>query len=725
MAIDTDTRQAALPDRAAALLQRLAGPGARFREHQLEAVRDLVEDRARVLCVQRTGWGKSAVYFLATALLRERGAGPALIVSPLLALMRNQIAAASALGIRAHTINSTNRDEWEEVRSLLAGDAVDLLLISPERLNNPRFRDEMLPLFAERVGLVVVDEAHCISDWGHDFRPDYRRTGDLLARLPAGVAVLGTTATANERVVADVEQELGGGSPVRTYRGQLGRRSLRLEVVDLPGRADRLAWLAEWLPQLPGSGIVYTLTKRDSELVAEWLNMRGIAAEAYSGEVDTELRVAVEDRLLRNEVKAVVATSALGMGYDKPDLGFVVHYQAPGSVVSYYQQVGRAGRAIERAEVVLLRGAEDRRIQDFFIEQAFPRRDVVERVLEHLDRAGEVGASVPELMAQVNLGRGRIEAMLKVLDVEGAVARAGSRWVAGGGEWAYDGDRYAHITELRRREQAAMAAFGADGRCLMRALQEELDDPLPRDCLASGSSPASPRRSLPRAERSSSLRSPLRSPADCGRCGVCAGARYDGPLDPALVREASLLLRSRPLALDVKKMAPGEDGAMRKLPEDVRAEEGRALARLGDGGWDPLVQDGLRSRRLGDELVEAAVGLLAQWRAPVTWVAAVPSRRAGDPVSDFARRLAAGAGLPCVALVERAEDRPPQREMANSAQQVANVRGAFRVTADPPPGAGLLVDDVRFSGWTLAMVAGQLRRRGAPAVYPLALTSAY
>src|ERR671915_1667951 len=298
-------------------MDELAGPGARFREHQLGAVRDLVEDRARVLCVQRTGWGKSAVYFLATALLRERGAGPALIVSPLLALMRNQIAAAERLGIRAHTINSTNRDEWETVRGLLAEDAVDLLLISPERLNNPRFRDEMLPLFAARVGLVVVDEAHCISDWGHDFRPDYRRLRDMLARLPDGVAVLGTTATANDRVVADVEEQLragGSSAPLRTYRGPLGRSSLRLEVVELPAQADRLAWLATWLPQLEGSGIVYTLTKRDADLVAGWLTTHGIAAEAYSGEVESERRVELEERLLANELKAVVATSALGMG---------------------------------------------------------------------------------------------------------------------------------------------------------------------------------------------------------------------------------------------------------------------------------------------------------------------------------------------------------------------------------------------------------------------------
>src|SRR3954447_10923053 len=471
------SQTATLEARAAELLRVLAGPDAEFREHQLEAVQDLVEDRARVLCVQRTGWGKSAVYFLATALLRERGAGPALIVSPLLALMRNQIAAAETLGIRAHTINSTNRDAWDEVKQRLADDDVDLLLISPERLNNPQFRNTMLPLFAERVGLLVIDEAHCISDWGHDFRPDYRRIQDMLAELPEGVAVLCTTATANDRVVADVAEQLalGHGGALRTYRGPLGRESLRLEVVELPAQADRLAWLATHVPELPGSGIVYTLTKRDAELVAEWLNTRGIGAEAYSGEIESEQRISTEERLLRNDVKAVVATSALGMGYDKPDLGFVVHYQAPGSVISYYQQVGRAGRALERAEVVLLRGHEDRRIQDFFIQQAFPPRELVARVLEALD--GD-GATARELMAHVNLGRGRVDALLKVLDVEGAVRRDGSRWSrVPGSDWTYDAERYARVTALRRREQEAMAAFGADGRCLMRALQEELDDP--------------------------------------------------------------------------------------------------------------------------------------------------------------------------------------------------------------------------------------------------------
>jgi ATP-dependent DNA helicase RecQ len=663
----------------------------RFRPGQLEAIHDVVADRARVLCVQRTGWGKSAVYFVATALLREAGAGPTLIISPLLALMRNQIAAAQRLGLRAHTINSTNREEWDDVRDRLATRTVDLLLVSPERLNNPQFRERMLPLFAASVGLLVIDEAHCISDWGHDFRPDYRRVKDMLDALAPEVAVLGTTATANDRVVGDVLEQLAvrGGEQLRSYRGPLARTSLRLEVLELPRPAQRLAWLVEHLPALPGSGIVYTLTKRDAEQVAAFLTANGIAALAYSGEQETENRIATEERLLRNDVKAVVATSALGMGYDKADLTFVVHYQAPGSVVAYYQQVGRAGRAVDHADVVLLRGGEDRRIQDFFIEQAFPTRERVAAVLDELEAAGERGRTTRELMAVVNLGMGRIEAMLKILDVEGAVRRDGTRWqsIPSAG-WAYDADRYKQVTALRRAEQDAMAAFGADGRCLMRVLQEELDDPDPRDC---------------------------------GRCSVCTSPRFAQPPDPALVELAARHLRSTPLELEVKKMAPDAAGAMRKIPADARTERGWALARFGDGGWWPAVQRGLRDGTFEDDVVAGLADVLRTAGVPVAWVTSVPSVSLGDVIERLAKRLATELGVQRVALVSRTDNRPPQREMANAVQQAANVRGAFTVTATPPPGTGVLLDDRRHSGWTMAMVGGQLRRAGAQRVVPLAL----
>jgi ATP-dependent DNA helicase RecQ len=699
--VETDTVTTTALERLRTLT---ADPDAVFRPGQLEAIRDVVADRARVLCVQRTGWGKSAVYFVATALLREAHAGPTLIVSPLLALMRNQIAAAQRLGLRAHTINSTNREEWDTIRDLLAGDGVDLLLISPERLNNPRFREEMLPLFAASVGLLVIDEAHCISDWGHDFRPDYRRVRDMLGLLGDGVAVLGTTATANDRVVADVTDQLAGKSeshhaapnahmPLRTYRGPLARTSLRLEVVDLPRPAQRLAWLVEHLPEFEGSGIVYTLTKRDADQVAAFLNARGISALAYSGDQDTADRVAAEDRLLANDVKAICATSALGMGYDKSDLTFVVHYQAPGSVVAYYQQVGRAGRGVDHADVVLLRGVEDRRIQDFFIEQSFPSRERVTAVLDDLRAAGDGGRSTQELLGVVNIGKGRLEAMLKILDVEGALRRDGSRWVlAEGSDWSYDAERYERVTALRREEQRAMERFGSDGRCLMRVLQTELDDP---------------------------------EPQDCGRCAVCTSPRFAAPPDPALVELAGRHLRSAPIELEVKKMAPDASGSMRKIPDDVRVEPGWALCRFGDGGWWPAVMRGLRGDGFEDEVVAALADGVHAGTGEVGWVTFVPSARLGGLLERLAGQVAAQLGVPSLPLVERTEARPPQSEMANAVQQAANVRGAFRVTGAPPPGTGVLLDDRRGSGWTLAMVGGQLRRAGAERVVPLALVTAF
>ncbi|HZG49840.1 MAG TPA: helicase-related protein, partial [Thermoleophilaceae bacterium] len=552
---------------------------------------------------------------------------------------------------------------------------------------------QMLPLFAASVGLLVIDEAHCISDWGHDFRPDYRRVKDMLDSLDAGVAVLGTTATANDRVVRDVLDQLGErpGEPLRSYRGPLARTSLRLETVPLPRPAERLAWLVEHLPALEGSGIVYTLTRRDAEQVAAFLSANGVSALHYSGDQDSDERIATEERLLRNEVKAVVATSALGMGYDKADLTFVVHYQAPGSVVSYYQQVGRAGRGVEHADVVLLRGHEDRNIQDFFIEQAFPGRERVRAVLDDLEVAGEQGRSTRELMGTVNLGAGRIEAMLKVLDVEGAVRRAGSRWYAlPGSDWSYDAERYAQVTALRRAEQQAMAAYGMDGRCLMRVLQEQLDDPEPRDC---------------------------------GRCSVCTSPRFAEPPAPALVEQAARHLRSRPLELEVRKMAPDAAGTMRKIPEDARTEPGWALARVGDGGWWPAIERGLGSGSFDDEVVVALAELLRGARVPAAWVTSVPSERLGTLLDGVAGRLAAELGIEHLALIARTEPRPPQREMANAVQQAANVRGAFAVVAPPPPGMGVLLDDRRISGWTLAMVGGQLRRAGAERVTPLALAT--
>jgi ATP-dependent DNA helicase RecQ len=680
---------AVLADRAQALLTTLAGAGAVLRDDQLAAVQALVVDRRRTVVVKRTGWGKSAVYFLATRLLRDAGAGPTLLVSPLLSLMRDQIAKAEAIGIRAATINSTNLDQWREIEAELAAGRVDLLLVSPERLNNSQFRAEVLPDLSKRVGLLVIDEAHCISDWGHDFRPDYRRLVRVLDDLDAAVPVLACTATANQRVMADVAEQLGA-SPL-LFRGSLDRESLRLSVLRIPSQADRLAWLAEQVPRLQGSGIVYCLTVGDADRVAAWLRANGVEALAYSGRTDPAERVEIEDALRANRVKVVAATSALGMGFDKPELAFVIHFQSPDSPVTYYQQIGRAGRALDRAEVVLLCGAEDRSIWEWFASSSFPPREQVATVLGALEAAG-APMSTALLEEVANLSRTRLELMLKVLDVEGAVRRVSRGWERTDAPWIYDAGRHQRVAAARKAEQAAMLAYATTDRCLMGYLRAQLDDP---------------------------------DPAPCGRCANCAGRPPSAEVAPGLAAEAQRFLAGQDLVLSPRLQWPqGIAGLRGRIPEQLRVQPGRALATLGGPGWGPVIRDLLAADGpVPDQLVDAVVRVLGRWDWPErpSWVTFVPAHRHPKLVEDLAGRIAEIGRLPLHQVLERTRDAPPQLEMANSAHQCRNVHGALSITQPVPSGAALLVDDTADSKWTLTVAGALLRQSGASRVYPLVL----
>jgi ATP-dependent DNA helicase RecQ len=670
-----------------------ARDGAEFRDGQREAIEALVGDRARVLVVQRTGWGKSAVYFLTTHLLRQEGLGPTLLISPLLALMRNQIEAASRLGLRCMTVNSASATTVTELRDALVDDTVDLLLISPERLANPEFADKIMPLVGRRPGLIVIDEVHCISDWGHDFRPDYRRIGRIIDRLAGSeVPVLGCTATANDRVVGDVAVQLG--AELTTFRGPLRRDGLALQTIDLDRPAERLAWLAQTLPDLAGSGIVYCLTVRDTQNVADWLVAQGIETEAYYGSLGDELRLEAERRLQANEIKVLVATTALGMGYDKPDLGFVVHFQSPGSPVGYYQQVGRAGRALERSTGVLLRGTEDGRIQDWFIERAFAPDDVVQDVLDTFD-SYDGPVSLITIQNRLNIKWSTLELVVKQLDVDGALRRtAGRSYERTLQPWTYPAKRVDSVTRARRAEQQAMIDYFDTTGCRMRFLATLLDDP---------------------------------SGEDCGICDNCTGARLRVDVPVELVAEAERFLMSRPLEIVGKKQYVDPELDRRKMiPADERLEPGRALAMWGDSGWGQLAREGKRQHdHFDDRLVDALADLVREWGpdpAP-TWTTSVPSLRRPELVASLADRLAARLGLPHVPVVARVADRLPQKEQRNSAHQQHNVEGAFAVTGPPPDGPVLLVDDLVDSTWTMTEIGRLLGRAGVDLVYPVAMAS--
>ncbi len=676
----------ATADPLLAALRSLTGdPAADFRDGQREAIEALCVRRERVLVVQRTGWGKSAVYFVATSILRGQGLGPTLLVSPLLALMRNQILAASRLGLRCMTVNSSTDTTVAELAERLAADDVDLVLVSPERLANPEFAAAVMPVLGERPGLVVIDEVHCISDWGHDFRPDYRRIGRLVATFGSGVVpVLGCTATANDRVVHDVAEQLG--ATLTTFRGPLGRDGLALGVLQLPGQTERLAWLVQHVPQMPGSGIVYCLTVRDTEVVADWLRANDIDAASYSGATPADERERLEERLLANELKVLVATTALGMGYDKPDLGFVIHFQMPGSPVGYYQQVGRAGRALDTSNAVLLCGREDADILLWFIDTAFPKPDDVDAVLAAFDRTGGT-LSLQKLTEMVDVRRGQLELMLKQLDVEGVLRRVGGQTFERTDQpWTYPTERVAGVTGARRNEQQLMFDYVATDRCRMQFLTAQLDDP---------------------------------AVEPCGVCDNCTGRPVPSDIDPALVTAADAYVRRRPLHIEPKKQG---------IKAGERHEVGRVLCRWGDAGWAPLVEQGAADGVFADELLGAVFQLLAEWRPDPDpeWVASVPSTRGGvggDPVADFAARLAEEIGLPYLDVVERIRQRPPQSSLQNSYHQKENVQGAFAVIDAPPDTPGLLVDDLYDSGWTLTEVATILRRAGAGPVHPVCLAS--
>jgi ATP-dependent DNA helicase RecQ len=670
----------------AALCGLIGSTSAVFRDGQLEAISALVRDRRRVLLVQRTGWGKSAVYFVATRLLREAGAGPTLIVSPLLALMRNQIASGERGGVRSATINSDNRDAWDDIAARLDRDEIDVLLVSPERFANGEFRGEVLPKIAARVGLLVVDEVHCISDWGHDFRPDYRRIGRLLDLLPDDVPVLGTTATANDRVVADIETQFGAG--LVTIRGPLARPSLALDTRRMPTQPDRLAWLATVIPTLPGTGIVYCLTVADTERVAGWLRQRGIDAAAYSGQTDPEVRRTLEDRLLANEIDVLVATSALGMGYDKPDLAFVIHYQSPGSPIAYYQQVGRAGRALAHAHGILLSGWEDRDIQDYFIRVAFPPKEQADTVVALLERDEGEWTKLAVLEQDVNISRGRLTQMLKTLEVEGAVERQGMQYRRTPEPWVYPTERIANVTAQRRVEQQVMNEYLDSDTCLMELLGRVLDDP---------------------------------TAGPCGRCSRCTGERIEVEVAPELLREAQEFLRGAPLTIEPRRMR----AAGGQIPKDVRAEGGRALSAWGDGGWGRLIRDQRAEGRFSDELVRALADAARKWHPDPrpAWVTFVPSLRSPELVASLARRVAADLELPLQPVVHQIRETGPQGDMHNSAQQYGNVADGFAVDGPVPDGAVFLVDDFADSRWTLTVVAEHLRKAGSGAVFPLVLAT--
>jgi len=685
-----------------------------FRSGQWEAIKGLVNRRERRVVIEKTGWGKSYVYFIATRLLRDQGAGPTIIISPLLALMRNQCEAATRMGLTSATINSTNRDNWDKIKGQILSDQVDLVLISPERLANERFLNNILLPITSRIGLFVVDEAHCISDWGHDFRPDYHRLVNILKRMPDNVPILGTTATANRRVADDIRNQLGD---FIIQRGSLMRRSIHLQTMSVPDQAVRLAWLAQHIGSLPGTGIIYVLTKRDADRVATWLRQNEIDARAYYSTVthtdfesSDSYREHLETLLLANRLKVLVATTALGMGYDKPDVGFVIHFQSPGSVISYYQQVGRAGRGLDWSLGLLMSGKEDQEIQKYFWKTAFPVEDYVNQILQALD--DHDGLRLTEIEKHVNLPQSKIKSALTYLAVKNPspILKEGGIYHRTAVVWRSEQEKIQHLTTQRQREWDELQQYIGTTGCRMQYLARALDDVATAPCGCCDNC----------------LKQPI-VPTEIDRKLILEAGRY--------LKQMEYIVRPR-VKIPVGALAFYELSG--NLPQNLRAEPGRVLSRQGDAGWGSRVVAEKLAGAFSDELVEAVWEMIStRWHPDPfpRWITCVPSLRQETLVPDFAIRLARRSGLPYHPVVRKRIENAPQKSQLNSFHQCHNLDGAFDIQGnDPdgpfdahgnvPDGPVFLVDDIVDSRWTLTVVTAILKQAGAGPVFPVALASA-
>jgi ATP-dependent DNA helicase RecQ len=675
---------------------------AQFHDGQLEAITELVENRRQMLVVQKTGWGKSAVYFIATKLLREQGNGPSIIISPLIALMRNQIPSAGRLGLSVATVNSSlSKNERSTNEDLITGGQLDAIIIAPEQLANDYFVQTILSSVLSKISMFVVDEAHCISDWGHDFRPDYRRIVRILQAMPKNLPVLATTATANNRVVTDIQNQLG--EHIMISRGELTRKALHLQTVPLMPKAKRLAWLVEALKRIPGTGIIYAKTIRDCELVADWLVLNKIDAKAYTGSSDAGDRIDLENALLDNSVKALVATSALGMGFDKPDISFVIHFQAPGNVVEYYQQVGRAGRGIDDAYGILMQGEEDERIQSFFIERAFPTQNEVDDLLQAI--ANHDGLKKSEMEKYTNLSSGNIEKALKFLSTENPspVLKELTVYFRTPIDYYLPAERIERLSAIKAGEWEQLQNYSRHPQCLMRFLAEALDDPLAEDC------------------------------GKCQNCDSESTLEFEVPQQ--LTVNALDFLKYRYVKIKPRKLFGGSGTLatdafpIYKLPytsEELQAQQGLALSRWKDGVWGDVVAAGKVADHFTDELIAPMVEMIKSMPIELqpSWLTYIPSPRHPTLVKNFAHKLAVALGIHCSDAVTIALEKAPQKTMENSFRRSENLDGAFvinpaQVYADPV----FLFDDAVDSGWTFTVVTALLKRASAGPVYPIALTS--
>lgn len=679
-------RNTAIHKQATEIIKELYGKDASFREGQYEAIEATMTQK-RTLVVQRTGWGKSLVYFVCTKLMREQRRGVTMVVSPLLVLMQNQIEAAEKMGLKCDVLNSAVKDRRDDILSSLENNDLDLILVTPETLFAEDVQKRLRNI---RIGLFVIDEAHCISDWGHDFRLEYGNLRKIVQQLPANVPILATTATANDRVIADLQNQLG--DKVYVSRGPLTRDSLYIQVLNKPDKIERYAWILENVPKLEGSGIIYCLTQRDCDYLAEFLKKNKISAAAYysrDGEDGEKLNHEIEEKFRTNKLKVIVATIKLGMGYDKGDIAFVIHYQMPSNIVSYYQQIGRAGRNINKAYIFLMYGKEDEEILNYFINTAFPTEQETKRLIDYI--GDHDGIKIGQIVSAMNIRKSRIDKALAFLINDGFIRKDKGTYYITPKKFVYDRDHYDTITTIRKSEMEQMKHLAQTKECYSKYIVSCLDD---------------------------------KTAKECGHCSNCLGKE----IIPSAVSEKCIHIAEEYVNKLIIPIEPRKRWASSRVTRATKIEHinqtGFCISKYGDAGYGELVKQGKYSKekRFSDELVGKSAEMLMPLiqENKIRHICCVPSLRS-DLVKDFTLRLASSLKLEFVDALEKTEAKQ-QKEMENSAHQCANAYTSFWVKDGVRiPKNILLVDDVVDSKWTFTVCGYRLMEAGAEKVYPFAL----
>lgn len=673
------------------------GENASFREGQYEAIEATLTNR-RTLVVQKTGWGKSLVYFISAKLVE----GITVIISPLLILMENQREAADKMGLRCLVLNSTVRtaaDRREIIKKLKAGDC-DIFFTTPETLYSKEVQS-LIPNL--NIGLFVIDECHCISDWGHDFRLEYGSLSRIISMLPENVGVLGTTATANDRVIEDLKKQFG--NDVYVSRGSLTRESLHIEILKLETTAERYSWIRENIIKLPGAGIIYCLTRRDCENLSNYLNGYGIASRPYYSSAELEIQdpetgmtynETTEKLFMDNQIKAIVATIKLGMGYDKEDIGFVIHFQRPSSLVAYYQQIGRAGRKEgTEAYCYMMTGKEDREVNEYFINNAFPTEEQEKGVIKALEQHPE-GIKLRELYRYSNISQKALDKTIMFLLNQGIIYRDEyKKYHRSLNPYSYKGDYYEVVKKTKMQELKAMDQYLEEEGCLSKYVVNSLNDYTAKDC---------------------------------GKCHNCLGTTIlEGVEMPSIetVIETQEWLNRVFIAITPRKRWPDNDNTFDNSATISNPnKEGVALAKYGDAGYGAMVaHDKYYADAYREDLIDKTVDVLSSYinDADVNAITSIPSGR-NKKINTFAKEVARRLGIPHLDLLCVTGEGDQQKRMQNSYFQYKNAAEKMAlVSGASAPRSIILIDDVVDSKWTLTVAGALLSKAGASNIIPFCL----